>query len=610
MKTKNLPANLKNILEEQFFEVAPFNVAIIDKDYRILAANENFENYFGSWEGRRCYETYKKSAVPCRRCKAMDVFEGGQVRVSDEAGVDINGKPCHYIVHLAPLKNKDGKVEYIVEMSLDVTETGHWQREYNILFERVPCYISVIDKNFRVIRANEKFRHRFGELKGRHCYEIYKKKKHTCKNCPAVMTFNDGKDHASTQVGISKTGEKTYYVVNTTPLSRNEDGVNLVIEIATDITEINQLQEQLYQAHDFYATLIENSADAIIALDPQGKTQIMNPSARDLFKWPFSRKPGVVKIKEMLPEEFFKEPDSLGVISDKVETLIQNSDGEEIPVRFNAVELRSKKKELGRVAFLEDLTKIKELEKQKIDAERLGAVGQTVAGLAHTIKNMLMGLEGGVYIVDTGLKKGDAKRIFEGWEILQRNFNKTTELVKDFLSFAKGRLPELFLIDPKKLVKDVVELYFDSAKRQNVSLSYEIDKNVQPALLDPNGIEACLTNLISNAIDAAMLRENEGGKVIVRVFDRSDNLVFQVEDNGAGMDSEVIQKIFTTFFTTKGNKGTGLGLLTTNKIVKEHGGRIEVESDEGRGSAFNMIFPRRRLKLIAEESHKNKLNNK
>ncbi|MDP8228413.1 MAG: ATP-binding protein, partial [Candidatus Electryoneaceae bacterium] len=254
-----------------------------------------------------------------------------------------------------------------------------------------------------------------------------------------------------------------------------------------------------------------------------------------------------------------------------------------------------------------DVTDLKRLEREKIEAERLAAVGQTVAGLAHTIKNLLMGLEGGMYMVDTGLRSGNADRIIEGWGVLERNFDKTTSMVKDFLAFSKGRLPKLKLIDPNLLITDIVDLYKETARRQKVELVGELGSDVLPAPLDPDGMEACLTNLVSNGIDAAIWREEDGdGRVVVRVRDENDDLVFEVSDNGTGMDQEVKQKVFTTFFTTKGGKGTGLGLLTTRKIVQEHGGRIEFETIKGVGSTFRIRLPRARLEdLMSQMSNNN-----
>jgi signal transduction histidine kinase len=113
-------------------------------------------------------------------------------------------------------------------------------------------------------------------------------------------------------------------------------------------------------------------------------------------------------------------------------------------------------------------------------------------------------------------------------------------------------------------------------------------------------METCLTNLVSNGIDAVMMREEPGGRVVLRTREDNGDLLFEVIDDGCGIDWETKGKIFTTFFTTKGGKGTGLGLLTTRKIVQEHGGRIDVESTPGAGTTFRIRLPRKRLSALAE----------
>jgi signal transduction histidine kinase len=272
------------------------------------------------------------------------------------------------------------------------------------------------------------------------------------------------------------------------------------------------------------------------------------------------------------------------------------------------VELHSRGVKLGRAAFFRDIRPWKKLEKEKLDAERLAAVGQTVAGLAHTIKNLLMGLEGGLYLMDTGMKKGDVDRIAEGWEVLQINFEKTTALVKNFLGFAKGRLPDLQLVDPNTVVKNMYNLYRETASQQGVRLVLDLKESIEPAWLDIKGIEASLTNMLSNGIDAVILRGDADGQVALRTRDENDDLIFEVEDNGCGMDWEVKQKIFTTFFTTKGGAGTGLGLLTTRKIIQEHFGKLEVDTKEGVGTTFRARISRSRLKDLAEEESRTPCN--
>jgi signal transduction histidine kinase len=591
---------LEALLGPGMFELVPFNVAVIDREFSVVAANRNFEEYYGEWRGSRCYKVFKNARGICASCQAKATFDDGRVRVSDETGVDRHGRTCHYVVHLAPLKDSNGVVQYVIEMTTDLTETRHWQREYDRLFERVPCYVSVIDRDFRITRANERMRSTFGHAEGRRCYEVYKRRRKPCVNCPAMLSFDDGGDHVAVQYGVHLDGTPAYYVVTTSPLSRGKRDIGHVIEIATDITDVRRLKDTLARTQDFYESLVRNSATGILAMDTAGHTRLLNPAGRALLEFPAGSNPSPKRLREMLPPQFFEESqqgDSPPVIQ---EVELKNASGKAVPVQFSAVNLRSHRKPLGRAAFMQDLRPLKQLEQEKLEAERLGAVGQTVAGLAHTIKNLLMALEGGMYLLDSGLRKADVPRITEGWQILHRNLDKTTAMVRGFLSFAKGHLPEFRMTNPNDVARSVVELYRDAALQQGVELVLDVAADMAPAPLDPAGIESCLTNLVSNGIDAAILCGKPGGRVVVRTRHLPSEVVYEVADNGCGMDPELKDRVFTTFFTTKGNKGTGLGLLTTRKIVQEHGGHIETESTVGEGSLFRIRLPRARLYELAK----------
>jgi histidine kinase len=592
---------VEEMAHQALFEQLPFAISIMDMESNLVAANHNFGEFFGDWRGRKCYEVFKRETKPCRRCKARAAQRDGLVHVVDESGIDRHERPCKYVVHLTPIKDAEGKVRYVMAMASDLTETRRWQQQYDQLFERVPCFVFVLDRDFHITRANEKFRRAFGEPAGEFCYSVCKRRDARCEECPAALTFEDGEKHTAEQVGVHKDGSPSHYVVTSTTLTRGEHGVEQVMGMAVDITHTHMLESELRETRDFYHRLIRSAPNAIVAIDPRGNTKMMNQAARTLLEWAPRQLPTGEWLKRMLPAEFFTPEAQQLEVLELDDASLQTAQQHQVPVRLSAVPLRSGHKELGRAAFIVDLSALKRLEQDKLDAERMAAVGQTVAGLAHTIKNLLMGLEGGMYMVDTGLRRADATRIQNGWEMLQRNFEKTTTLVKDFLSFAKGRAPDLQPLDPNTMAKDIVALYKDAARLQGVDLSAELGADVAIAPLDAKGIESCLTNLLSNAIDSATMRADGKGKVVLRTSQRDDELVFEVTDNGGGMDWEVKGKVFTTFFTTKGNKGTGLGLLTTRKIVQEHGGRVEAESAPGEGATFRIRLPRRRLQTIAEE---------
>jgi PAS domain S-box-containing protein len=273
-------------------------------------------------------------------------------------------------------------------------------------------------------------------------------------------------------------------------------------------------------------------------------------------------------------------------------------DGSEISYLVHMLPIKRPDGEIPYVVEMStDITHIKKLEKEKLEAERLGAVGETVAGIAHGIKNVLMGLEGGVYVVNSGLRHGDGERFAKGWSMLQENITRISSFVKEFLDFAKGRKTAVAFIDPNLPARQVYELFRDSAAQSKIDLRLHLQKDLDPAPLDANGIHTCLVNLVSNAIDACLMSEGHRKfHVTLTTRDEDGVLIYEVADNGRGIDYEISRKIFTSFFSTKGStKGTGLGLLTTKKIVYQHGGKVSFDSTENKGSVFRIELPRHRL---------------
>jgi len=347
------------------------------------------------------------------------------------------------------------------------------------LFDEVPMAVGVISRDFRVLEANRRFEESFGTWKGRPCYEVYKDRTEPCLHCAALETFVDGKIRVREEEGMMGDGNEIDYLVHMVPMVRPNGEIPFVIELSTDITAV------------------------------------------------------------------------------------------------------------------------KRLEREKREAERLAAVGETVAGVAHGVKNILMGLEGGMYAVNTGIRTGDDERIARGWTTVQDNVARISTFMKEFLDFAKGRPTTARMTDPNTPASDVVELYRERAAQAGIELRADLQPDLAPAPLDADGIHTCLANLVSNAIDACLVAEQDEAFVVTLSSREQDGLlVYEVADNGRGMDYEISRKVFSKFFTTKGSdRGTGLGLLTTKRIVHEHGGRISFTSKEGEGSVFRIALPRDALPI-------------
>ena len=228
----------------------------------------------------------------------------------------------------------------------------------------------------------------------------------------------------------------------------------------------------------------------------------------------------------------------------------------------------------------------------KLQAERLAAVGQTIATLSHHIKNILQGIRGGSYLIDLGLNEKDEAVIRRGWGIVEKNQNKIYNLVMDMLSFSKDREPSLEWADLNTTTADVVELMQSRADELGVLLKWTPADDLPPVLFDPDGLHRAILNIITNAIDAA--EEIQGAKVEVSTaWDDERKLASVIiSDNGVGIAEDDLAGIFGVFASTKGTRGTGLGLPVSLKIVQEHGGRIVLTSIVGQGSTFTIEIPR------------------
>lgn len=226
-----------------------------------------------------------------------------------------------------------------------------------------------------------------------------------------------------------------------------------------------------------------------------------------------------------------------------------------------------------------------------VHAERLAAIGQTIATLSHHIKNILQGIRGGSYLIEMGLSDDDKKVVEKGWHIVEKNQGRISNLVMDMLTFSKERKPELIASDINQVVGDVVELMQSRADENDVTLIWSPNEKIPKFMFDPEGFHRAVLNVVTNAIDACESVEN--GRVQIQCgLDKEQRMLrVRVEDNGSGIPPEQVQKMFTIFVSSKGSRGTGLGLSVSQKICSEHGGRIQVESKPGAGSQFTLLIP-------------------
>ena len=233
-----------------------------------------------------------------------------------------------------------------------------------------------------------------------------------------------------------------------------------------------------------------------------------------------------------------------------------------------------------------NITRVKKLQHE------LTFLGQSMAVLSHDMKNMLEGVNGGSYVIEEGLKDGDLDLVTRGWDVVKRNIGEISNIAQNILYSAKKRDIECHRVSPGEIIGDVVRLFREKAAAMNIRLECFSNPGLPPVDLDPGSMRRVLSNLIWNGMEACRQdKSKDYHSVLVRAgFHDRFCCMFEVEDDGIGMDDEKIDKIFDEFYSGKGSDGTGLGLFVADKIVRKHGGRIEVLSAPGKGSTFRVIL--------------------
>jgi len=224
-----------------------------------------------------------------------------------------------------------------------------------------------------------------------------------------------------------------------------------------------------------------------------------------------------------------------------------------------------------------------------LQAERLAAIGQTIAALSHHIKNIMQGVRFGSDMVRMGLPSLDAELLTKGWRLVEKNQAKIDDLILDMLSFSKEREPAFESTDLNGLANEVLEVIRGRAAGAGVVLEFRAFPELGPVSCDADGIHRALLNIVSNAVDA--VEDEEAPRVTVSVRRVEGFAEIAVEDNGPGIPPGKREEIFKPFVSTKGGKGTGLGLPVSRKTLREHGGDVIVNGGVGRGTEFVMRIP-------------------
>ena len=226
--------------------------------------------------------------------------------------------------------------------------------------------------------------------------------------------------------------------------------------------------------------------------------------------------------------------------------------------------------------------------------DHLSSLGLMIGSISHGIKGLLTGLDGGMYLVNSGFSKQNRDQIKEGWETVKLMVERIRKMVLDILFYAKERGLRWEKVDALEFANEIAELFTLKIDAQSIEFFCDFDPTVGNLEIDAGYVHSALMNILENAVDACIKdTSSKKHKIVFGLRQDGSNVFFDVSDNGVGMDRETTEKIFTPFFSSKGRRGTGLGLFISEKIIRQHFGEILIKSIPGQGSLFTIRIPKK-----------------
>jgi signal transduction histidine kinase len=246
------------------------------------------------------------------------------------------------------------------------------------------------------------------------------------------------------------------------------------------------------------------------------------------------------------------------------------------------------------IQVMEMMTNITEIRQLQ---DHLSTLGLLIGSLSHGIKGLLTGLDGGMYQLGSGFAKDNEAQIRKGWETVTLMVERIRSMVLNILYYAKKRELVLEHTDISEFARELAMTVEPKMKKHGIRLELRINPNLGWFDVDTNAFRSSLINILENAVDACLEDIHREGHQIEFITEATqDHIIFKIQDDGIGMDKETKENLFTLFFSTKGKSGTGLGLFISNKVIEQHGGWIDVFSEPGKGTRFEIQMPRQVLK--------------
>lgn len=480
----------------------------------------------------------------------------------------------------------------------EIKEIRQRARFWEKLFEGIHEKIMIIDTNFVIQDVNNMFLEYSGlkreSVVGKKCFEISYRSKRPCalgmELCPLEKAKKTGQRVEITDFCKTEEGKSEELIRIIYPLITGGVPPEYFAELSRDVTDYRNMATRLKGSEQKFKTILATATDAILSIDEEDRIVLFNDAAEQIFG--YSRDEVLGKSFNMLiPPKHrdqskyvkqFLEKKRLSVLGKKLSLTAIRRDGQEFPITLSL----SYHKMRGNITFtaiIRDVSTEKRLEKELLQSERLAAVGQTVSHVAHEFRNPLMIIGGLSRQIKDGITNDKAAQKLE---IIIDEISRIEKLVENLGDFTKEYKLVKRPVDVNSLLKDILKIMREMYHPDRCLFQVDLAKELKKTRCDPDKLKQVFMNVIANGVESM----EDGGTIRVGIRKWAAGVEIQLSDEGTGIGEEDLLHIFEPFYTTR-QKGSGLGLSISYKIIKAHNGEIWAESRPGKGTTFFIRLP-------------------
>jgi PAS domain S-box-containing protein len=505
----------------------------------------------------------------------------------------------HFFECVAHAMLRDDKVHGLTVLARDITSLRRNEARFTELFETLQEGIYIVTPEDRVLEVNPALVRMLGyaskeELLGKKVTEVFVDE---TQRADIVREVNRQPSPVGREITLRKKNGQPLVCLNTATAIRDTSGKIIRYQGAlVDITERREIEKRLYKEQEFARRLVDSFPDLIFVVDTQKRYTYVSPRVPEVMGYEPSECVGMIFGQRTHPDE---RGAVLGIFEDmlkqrrnfaSIEIQVKHKLGEWRRLKCNFSPLYDEDNKIeGVVISGRDVTEVKRLEEQLIQAEKLAAMGQMLAGVAHELNNPLTAILGVSELLRDRPGIDDATK--RQLEMTHRQARRAARIVQNLLEFSRPASPQKKLLDLNNVLERTLQLHEHSLKRNSVEADFHQEPDLPYIVGDANQLIQVFLNLISNA-EHAIKEVRTAGHIRIRLGQAFNRVYATVQDDGVGIKPEALPRLFDPFFTTKRpGGGTGLGLSICMSIVREHGGNIEVDSLPGGGASFTVYLP-------------------